>query len=313
MPNSCFFPFIFASALVFSLFLDLSFAHGSLGHHQCSHSHGHHQHAHHHRHDDDLSVTSKLLPEELAEEEDMRLYGFGRPYVEHDHESVGSSDLSGLVRGKPSKAVVDSLALFGAGAMLGDAFLHQLPHAFENGDDKTIVIIDENQSMENPTMKPMTANDALTVVVTGSPVGATAFIQVVVGFPFVAVASHTFFILIGSPANIFNPTTDNYLKVESGESSAHHKGKSTCDGQSGISPAMVKQLVALGAALGLIKGVKLNGQNYFLWFQSIKITLEGRHKFGYLIEEYGTSNWETFVHYARTFGYSLEVILKGAE
>lgn len=120
----------------------------------------------------------------------------------------------------------------------------------ENGDDKTIVIIDENQSMENPTMKPMTANDALTVVVTGSPVGATAFIQVVVGFPFVAVASHTFFILIGSPANIFNPTTDNYLKVESGESSAHHKGKSTCDGQSGISPAMVKQLVALGAALG---------------------------------------------------------------
>lgn len=120
----------------------------------------------------------------------------------------------------------------------------------ENGDDKTIVIIDENQSMENPAMKPMTANDALTVVVTGSPVGATAFIQVVVGFPFVAVASHTFFILIGSPANIFNPTTDNYLKVESGESSAHHKGKSTCDGQSGISPAMVKQLVALGAALG---------------------------------------------------------------
>lgn len=33
-------------------------------------------------------------------------------------------------QGKPSKVVVDSLALFGAGAMLGDAFLHQLPHAF---------------------------------------------------------------------------------------------------------------------------------------------------------------------------------------
>uniref|UniRef100_A0A803MQD6 IAA-alanine resistance protein 1 n=1 Tax=Chenopodium quinoa TaxID=63459 RepID=A0A803MQD6_CHEQI len=32
--------------------------------------------------------------------------------------------------GKPSKAVVDALAIFGAGAMLGDAFLHQLPHAF---------------------------------------------------------------------------------------------------------------------------------------------------------------------------------------
>lgn len=35
-----------------------------------------------------------------------------------------------FVKGKPSKMVVDSLALFGAGAMLGDAFLHQLPHAF---------------------------------------------------------------------------------------------------------------------------------------------------------------------------------------
>ncbi|KAK4785224.1 hypothetical protein SAY86_001913 [Trapa natans] len=35
-----------------------------------------------------------------------------------------------FVQGRPSKVVVDSLALFGAGAMLGDAFLHQLPHAF---------------------------------------------------------------------------------------------------------------------------------------------------------------------------------------
>ncbi|GAU34643.1 hypothetical protein TSUD_66930 [Trifolium subterraneum] len=50
-------------------------------------------------------------------------------------------------QGKPSKTVVDSLALFGvrflqapffgfiiAGAMLGDAFLHQLPHAFGGGE-----------------------------------------------------------------------------------------------------------------------------------------------------------------------------------
>lgn len=35
-----------------------------------------------------------------------------------------------LLQGKPSKSLVDSLAVFGAGAMLGDAFLHQLPHAF---------------------------------------------------------------------------------------------------------------------------------------------------------------------------------------
>jgi len=38
-----------------------------------------------------------------------------------------------FVQGKPSKWFVDSLALFGAGAMLGDAFLHQLPHAFGGG------------------------------------------------------------------------------------------------------------------------------------------------------------------------------------
>ncbi|XBI62753.1 hypothetical protein VPH35_043312 [Triticum aestivum] len=38
-----------------------------------------------------------------------------------------------LFQGKPSKAVVDALAVFGAGAMLGDSFLHQLPHAFGGG------------------------------------------------------------------------------------------------------------------------------------------------------------------------------------
>lgn len=86
----------------------------------------------------------------------MKLYGFGIPH-HHDHR-IQTTELSGLglwlnalgcsflvsmasliclillpvifVQGKPSKAVVDSLALFGAGAMLGDAFLHQLPHAF---------------------------------------------------------------------------------------------------------------------------------------------------------------------------------------
>nr|XP_017231790.1 PREDICTED: IAA-alanine resistance protein 1 [Daucus carota subsp. sativus]XP_017231797.1 PREDICTED: IAA-alanine resistance protein 1 [Daucus carota subsp. sativus] len=40
-----------------------------------------------------------------------------------------------FVQGKPSKTIVDALAVFGAGAMLGDAFLHQLPHAF--GGDHT--------------------------------------------------------------------------------------------------------------------------------------------------------------------------------
>ncbi|XP_022156063.1 IAA-alanine resistance protein 1 [Momordica charantia] len=148
---------ILVAVFVLGLGLDLSHAHGSHGHHQCSHGHHHHHHHQQHRNGEDVSVGSKLLPEELAEEEDMKLYGFG-PYVDHDHERLGSSELSGLglwiralgcsllismasliclillpvifVRGKPSKAIVDSLALFGAGAMLGDAFLHQLPHAF---------------------------------------------------------------------------------------------------------------------------------------------------------------------------------------
>lgn len=130
--------------------------------HQCDHGHHHHDHDHDHQHKE----KKMLLPEELAEEEDMKLYGFG-PYYGHDHDHDHGhshhhhdrdSQLSGLalwvnalgcsllvslasliclvllpvifIQGKPSKAVVDSLAVFGAGAMLGDAFLHQLPHAF---------------------------------------------------------------------------------------------------------------------------------------------------------------------------------------
>ncbi|CAL1386223.1 unnamed protein product [Linum trigynum] len=136
--------------------------HGHHHHHddggQCG---GHHHHNHHHDHDHGEEMEYKL-PEELAEEEDMKLYGFGNYHAhdEHDHHlhSDSHSKLSGLglwinalgcsllvslaslicliilpiifVQGKPSKGVVDSLALFGAGAMLGDAFLHQLPHAF---------------------------------------------------------------------------------------------------------------------------------------------------------------------------------------
>ena len=35
----------------------------------------------------------------------------------------------------------------------------------------------------------------------------------------------------------------------------------------------------------LIVGEKLNGQNYFSWSQSVKMMLEGHHKFGYLTSE----------------------------
>ncbi|PIN05830.1 putative zinc transporter [Handroanthus impetiginosus] len=138
--------------------------------HQCNHGHGHHDKHHHHVHDEDVGLIKKnqrelvLLPEEIAEEEDLKMM-WAHDYHDHafelghrGHKHDGPEELSALglwihamacsllvslasliclillpiifVQGKPSKAVVDSLALFGAGAMLGDAFLHQLPHAF---------------------------------------------------------------------------------------------------------------------------------------------------------------------------------------
>ncbi|CAN8238771.1 unnamed protein product [Cochlearia groenlandica] len=124
----------------------------------CSHSHG--DHRDHHGEETVTTTKMKLLPEELAEEEDMRLCGFG-PCLHHDNDHESSSSLTGFalwfnalgcsllvslasliclvllpvmfVQGKPAKWFVDALALFGAGAMLGDAFLHQLPHAFGGG------------------------------------------------------------------------------------------------------------------------------------------------------------------------------------
>ncbi|KAK9115888.1 hypothetical protein Sjap_014835 [Stephania japonica] len=129
--------------------------------HRCNHGHGHdHDHDHHHHHSEQ-SGQSKL-PEEIAEEEDLAMYGFGfghdHDHGDRDHDSRRASEMSTLAlwihamgcsllvslaslicliflpvlcfKGKPSKTIVDSLAAFGAGAMLGDAFLHQLPHAF---------------------------------------------------------------------------------------------------------------------------------------------------------------------------------------
>ncbi|XWS64033.1 hypothetical protein CRYUN_Cryun06bG0152300 [Craigia yunnanensis] len=156
---------IFLAVVFVLLSLDLCFgggfgvspAHGDHGHHHhCDHGHDHHHDHDHHQHRHvEAEKKNMMLPEELAEEEDMKLYGFGPYRDDHDHDHQDLSDL-GLwlhalgcsflvslaslicliilpvifIQGKPSKAVVDSLALFGAGAMLGDAFLHQLPHAF---------------------------------------------------------------------------------------------------------------------------------------------------------------------------------------
>ncbi|XP_073130046.1 IAA-alanine resistance protein 1 [Henckelia pumila] len=136
--------------------------------HQCSH--GHHHHHDHHAHDENVGAVKNdkeqhqqrlLLPEEIAEEEDLKIMWAAHDHNHdhgHGHKHDGDPKPSGLglwihamacsllvslasliclillpvifIQGKPSKAVVDSLALFGAGAMLGDAFLHQLPHAF---------------------------------------------------------------------------------------------------------------------------------------------------------------------------------------
>ncbi|GLJ12245.1 hypothetical protein SUGI_0187250 [Cryptomeria japonica] len=139
----------------------------SHSHHGCGHSHHghdhehevHSHHKHHHGHELDEGQTAKKfrLQEELEEEEDLRLYGFDSQYHDHDNEehahnhlptaglwlrAMGCSLLVSMasliclmilplivLQGKPSKIVVDLLAAFGAGAMVGDAFLHQLPHA----------------------------------------------------------------------------------------------------------------------------------------------------------------------------------------
>ncbi|XP_054778001.1 IAA-alanine resistance protein 1-like [Prosopis cineraria] len=162
------------TVLVLGFCLDLGIGHEGRHSGSCTsqaldshdHHHNHHQRGRgrHRHHQEEKLVSGTKLPEELAEEEDMKLYGFGFAYDHehgHDHRGHrlgGGSELSGLglwlsalgcsflvsmaslicliilplifVQGKPSKTVVDSLALFGAGAMLGDAFLHQLPHAF---------------------------------------------------------------------------------------------------------------------------------------------------------------------------------------
>ncbi|KAI0496017.1 hypothetical protein KFK09_022324 [Dendrobium nobile] len=133
------------------------------------HAHHDHDHDHHHHPNEHGEIQSRKLPEELAEEEDLAREGFGFNHHHHHHNhhhhhrhfhsndgseheisrlgiwvrAMGCSLLVSMAslicliilpliffQGKPSRAVVDCLAVFGAGAMLGDAFLHQLPHAF---------------------------------------------------------------------------------------------------------------------------------------------------------------------------------------
>ncbi|THG15695.1 hypothetical protein TEA_021652 [Camellia sinensis var. sinensis] len=102
-------------------------------HHHCDHGHGHRHHHHDHHHEERMVESKKLLPEELAEEEDLKLYGFGSHHGQHHHHDHdhdhhhehGALELSG------ARLWIHAMGCsLLAGAMLGDAFLHQLPHAF---------------------------------------------------------------------------------------------------------------------------------------------------------------------------------------
>lgn len=137
---------------------DHEHGHGCRHVHHGAHTHQDHDHHHHHQFSpaDSAHTRTHKLPEELAEEEELRIYGFKSDLhvgEMHHHKhalpsiglwmrALGCSLLVSMAslicliilplivaQGKPSRVVVDFLAAFGAGAMLGDAFLHQLPHA----------------------------------------------------------------------------------------------------------------------------------------------------------------------------------------
>uniref|UniRef100_N1QXT8 IAA-alanine resistance protein 1 n=1 Tax=Aegilops tauschii TaxID=37682 RepID=N1QXT8_AEGTA len=80
-----------------------------------NHEH-HHHHSHHHR-----DEIQRLLPEELAEEADLELEGFDHDHHhhhDHHHDHIHRDfqpESTPMVQGKPSKAVVDALAVFGMG------------------------------------------------------------------------------------------------------------------------------------------------------------------------------------------------------
>ncbi|GKC50170.1 IAA-alanine resistance protein 1 [Tanacetum coccineum] len=175
---------IWVLVLICGFCLDLSFGHQcehessvvpevSHHHHGCDHDHGH-GHGHEHEHVE-FGLGVKKLPEELAEEEDLRME-FMSHHHDHHHGHDGhdhGSELSGVgnvafnlnlcdciyggglltvgpldscngmltlgelgfsnMSDSTTSDIPSRKAIKGAGAMLGDAFLHQLPHAFGGG------------------------------------------------------------------------------------------------------------------------------------------------------------------------------------
>lgn len=104
--------------LIFVFVLDMGFkicfGHESHAHHHCSHGHDHGHH-YHHPHDHEVNLVERKLPEELAEEEDLKLYGFESQNDhdnDHEHHTVNPG-LSGV--GKVEQLLFDlnwRLALF---------------------------------------------------------------------------------------------------------------------------------------------------------------------------------------------------------
>lgn len=96
--------------LVILLNLNLSFAHSSgscasevhedhgpsHAHHHCDHEIGHRRHDHHHQQDDREMVWKKKLPEELAEEENLKLLGFASDHHDHEHKDYSDLGLTGF-------------------------------------------------------------------------------------------------------------------------------------------------------------------------------------------------------------------------
>lgn len=95
---------VLAIVLVISLSSNLCFGHSSgsgasqvhedYAHHHCDHGH-HHHHEHNHHHDEPEMAWEKKLPEELAEEEDLKLLGFGSYSHDHEHQDYGQ-ELAGF-------------------------------------------------------------------------------------------------------------------------------------------------------------------------------------------------------------------------
>ncbi|CAM6101273.1 unnamed protein product [Calypogeia fissa] len=135
--------------------------HSHNGHssHSCPHA------SHHHHHDEEHLTGEKVPFEKFGHvhshgEEDSGFHSHSGHRHEDDHVAVKKVNLTSgvwlramgcsllvslaslvcllllpliVIGGRPSRTVVDALAGFGAGCMLGDALLHQLPHAFSGG------------------------------------------------------------------------------------------------------------------------------------------------------------------------------------